>query len=79
MSENESESQSSRKAGRQFLVILLGFFVVMCSVNAFFVYKAVSTHKGVVVENPYETGLKFNDIIDEARKREHERTSNPDQ
>lgn len=39
------------------------FFLVVAAVNAVFVYKALTTHQGVIVENAYEKGLEYNDSI----------------
>ncbi len=63
------KSQPEKKDGRRVLIYLLAFFAVFASVDAFFVYKALSTNTGVVSENAYEQGLRFNDVIDEAEKR----------
>lgn len=64
------EAKQSRAEGFRFLFCILGFFIVVACVDAFFVYKAVSTYNGTVVENPYEVGLHYNEVIAEARKRE---------
>jgi len=60
------------KDGRRILLAFLSFFVVFASVDAFFVYKAISTLPGVVSENAYEIGLNYNKIIAEAKKRKLE-------
>ena len=75
----EAEALESKKTGRIVLFALIGFFVVFASVDAFFVYKALKSNSGTVVENPYEMGLKYNEII--ARSKElkaNERTSKSD-
>jgi nitrogen fixation protein FixH len=59
--------------GKRVLLAFLSFFVVFASVDAFFVYKAISTLPGVVSENAYEIGLNYNKIIAEAKKRELEK------
>ncbi|HAJ89992.1 MAG TPA: hypothetical protein DCM27_03100 [Rhodospirillaceae bacterium] len=64
--------------GKRVLLALVSFFVVFASVDAFFVYKAISTLPGVVSENAYEIGLNYNKIIAEAKKRkleQHEQNS----
>jgi nitrogen fixation protein FixH len=63
----ESEKTQSRKDGFLVLWSLLAFFAVFSSVNAFFVYKAVTTNTGVVVENAFEQGVHYNDIIAKAK------------
>ena len=60
------------KDGKRVLLAFLLFFVVFASVDAFFVYKAISTLPGVVSENAYEIGLHYNKIIAEAEKRKLE-------
>lgn len=68
----DDQSQESKKTGRLVLIWLLGFFGVCMAVNAFFIYMAVTTNWGVVSENAYQTGLHYNDLLEEARKRENE-------
>jgi nitrogen fixation protein FixH len=68
MKDAQTLQQANTKAGRRALFYLLGFFVIFASVDAFFVYKALSTHTGVVAENAYEIGLNYNDVIAEAKK-----------
>lgn len=64
--------QQSRKAGFKILTYFLLFFLVFGSVNAYFVYKALSSNTGVVAENSYEIGLNYNKILEEAKKRHHD-------
>lgn len=49
------------------LLCLLGFFAVFASVDAFFVYMAVSSHTGTIIEKSYEQGLEYNALLGEAR------------
>lgn len=58
----------SKKDGRNVLFALLAFFAVFCSVDAYFVYKAVKTHTGTVAENAYERGLAYNETLDKAER-----------
>lgn len=69
---SESQKQTA-KDGRKVLWYFLGFFAVFATVDAFFVYKALSTHSGVVAENSYEIGLHYNELLKEADKREQEK------
>ena len=71
-SQNTDEVIESKKAGKKFMLCIIGFFVTFATVDAFFVYQAISTHRGVVVENAYEVGLNYNDIIEEARNKKAE-------
>lgn len=64
-----SDADQSKRDGRLFLLVIIGFFLVVASVDAFFIYKALSTHSGVVAENAYEIGLNYNDVIAEAKKK----------
>jgi len=63
-------AEANKKSGRKALFYLLGFFIIFASVDAFFVYKALSTHTGVVTENAYEIGLNYNEVIAESKKQQ---------
>lgn len=67
----------SKKTGKNVFWGFIAFFVVFATMDAFFVYKAVATHPGVVAENAYEIGLNYNKIIEEAKKRNHDSTVAP--
>lgn len=71
----ECEKEKSQKAGRKFLLGLILFFLAVATVDGYFVYKALSTHTGVVVDKPYERGLKYNEIIAEAKRQKDERNN----
>lgn len=58
--------------GKKVFLVFLSFFAVCSVVNAFFVYMAVTTHWGTVAKNPYEQGLHYNEILEQARSRKHE-------
>jgi nitrogen fixation protein FixH len=49
--------------GRDVLVVLLSFFGVIFAVNGAFIYAAVSTHTGLVANEPYRKGLAYNERI----------------
>ena len=75
----EIETLESKKTGRLVLLALIGFFVVFASVDAFFVYKALKSNSGTVVDNPYEMGLKYNEIIARSKElKENERKNQSD-
>jgi nitrogen fixation protein FixH len=60
-----------RLEGRHVLAILLGFFTIIFAVNGYFLYSALSTHTGIVANEPYRKGLAYNTRIDaEARQAE---------
>ena len=46
------------------------FFGVIFSVDAFFIYISQKTWRGVVTENSYQKGLKYNQTIAEEKKQE---------
>ncbi|MCD8496718.1 MAG: FixH family protein [Alphaproteobacteria bacterium] len=43
------------------------FFAVVALLDGIFVYMAVSTQTGVVTDNAYEKGLKFNQVLETAK------------
>jgi nitrogen fixation protein FixH len=49
--------------GRDVLVVLLTFFGVIFAVNGALIYAAVSTHTGLVANEPYRKGLAYNERI----------------
>jgi nitrogen fixation protein FixH len=49
--------------GRHVMAILLGFFGCIFAVNGYFIFTALSTHSGVVSEEPYRKGLGYNQRI----------------
>lgn len=49
--------------GRHVLAAFLGFFGVIFAVNGVFLYSALSTHTGVVAQEPYRKGLEYNQRI----------------
>lgn len=53
--------------GRKVLAWLVGFFVVVASVNAAFIYAGLKTWPGLVSERAYEDGLAYNRTLAAAR------------
>ena len=49
--------------GRHVLVVFLGFFAAVFLVNGAMIYSAVSTHTGLVANEPYRKGLHYNERI----------------
>jgi nitrogen fixation protein FixH len=49
--------------GRMVLFTLIGFFAIVMAVNAVFVDLALSTNTGIVANEPYRKGLKYNERI----------------
>ena len=60
-------AMETRLTGKHILLILLGFFAVIGTVNAAFVYFAVSTGPGEEKGASYEVGLRYNNILAEER------------
>ncbi len=54
---------SSGLRGRDVLAALFAFFGVIFAVNGYFLYAAISTHTGVVANEPYRKGLAYNERI----------------
>lgn len=53
--------------GRMVLAILVGFFGVMLAVNFIFATYAVKTFSGLDADNPYDSGLAYNQEIAAAK------------
>lgn len=47
---------------------IIAFFSVVFAMNGFFIYKAVSGFDGLVEDNYYEKGLKYNDVIQQKKR-----------
>lgn len=60
---NQRRPHGFRVTGRMVLLSLVGFFVVVASVNAFMITQAVRTFGGVETDNAYKAGLAFNQSI----------------
>ena len=63
-----NEQAERSKKGKIVFWSLVTFFAVFSTVDAFFVYKAMTTHTGVITENAYEEGLAYNQVIEQARE-----------
>lgn len=50
--------------GRHVLFAMIGFFAIVFAVNGVFLYSALSTHTGVVSNEPYRKGLAYNERIE---------------
>ena len=60
LNETENEAEKSRRYGKKTLIYMLSAFLIVCSVNAFFIYKAITTYPGQVTDNtnniPHQNG-----------------------
>ncbi len=59
-----------RKSDRFIPMYFVMFFCFLFVVDGTMVYLAVSSHRGVVNENAYEAGLKYNQVLKEAEAQE---------
>lgn len=60
---NLSAVRGRELTGRHVLVVFVAFFGLVFGVNAYFVRVALSTHTGVVANEPYRKGLTYNERI----------------
>lgn len=58
-----TRSQVGQIDGRHVLAGFVAFFACVFAVNGYFIVRAVSTHTGVVSQEPYRKGLAYNDRI----------------
>lgn len=56
--------------GRHVLIAVIAFFAVIFAANGVFLYTAISTHTGVVSNEPYRKGLHYNDRIEADRQQQ---------
>lgn len=56
--------------GGHVLAAFLAFFGVIFAVNGVFLYTALSTHTGLVAQEPYRKGLHYNDRIAAAERQD---------
>lgn len=49
--------------GRMALALFVGFFAVVFAVNGYMMRMALKTHSGLVANEPYRKGLKYNERI----------------
>jgi len=54
--------------GRHVLIVFLAFFGAVFAVNGGMIYWALSTHTGLVANEPYRKGLHYNDRIAAAER-----------
>lgn len=53
--------------GRTVLISFILFFGLIIAVNSVFIYYALDSHPGIITENPYEKGLKFDETLNKAK------------
>lgn len=56
--------------GKHMLLSLIAFFGIILAVNVAMISMALSTHSGIVANEPYRKGLKYNERI-EAGEKQH--------
>lgn len=64
---DELPDQKSKKESRNVFLIFVIFFGVVVLVNSVFIYYALNSHTGVIVEKPYEKGLAYNETLSKAK------------
>lgn len=57
------KTQGKELTGRSVLMMFVGFFAVVFVANGIFLYTALSTRSGMVANEPYRKGLKYNERI----------------
>jgi nitrogen fixation protein FixH len=57
-------------SGRHVLRLIVGFFATVFAVNGWFLYAALSTHTGLVAQEPYRKGLAYNERIAASERQE---------
>ena len=62
-SANPSSGSQKRLTGKHVLLMLIGFFGLVMSVNAVFVYIAVTGFSGIETEDAYVKGLAYNETL----------------
>ena len=68
MSEVPSSTLRTGVTGRQVLAGLVATFALIFAVNGVFAYFAISTWPGYAQNDAYERGLRYNEVLDEARR-----------
>ena len=56
-------TESWRFTGRMALALFVGFFAIVFAVNGVMLTMALKTHSGIVANEPYRKGLKYNERI----------------
>lgn len=56
--------------GRHMLICLIAFFGIVFAVNGYMMDMALSTHTGVVSDEPFRKGLKYNEQIEFAERQQ---------
>ncbi len=60
----KSSSTGATLTGRHVLIGFISFFAVVFAANGVILYEALATRTGIVAEEPYIKGLKYNQRID---------------
>ncbi len=65
-----ARTRQSGLQGRHVLVAMLGFFGAVFAVNGVLLYQALSTHSGLVANEPYRKGLHYNVRIEASERQQ---------
>jgi nitrogen fixation protein FixH len=60
---SSTDTVSRPLTGRTVLLSMIGFFAVILAVNGIYIAFALSTDAGIVANEPYRKGLKYNERI----------------
>jgi len=58
-----TRASEKQLTGRHVLAMLVAFFGLVFAANAYMIRMALATHSGVVANEPYKVGLKYNDRL----------------
>ncbi len=63
-------AHKNKNSGWPILGMFVLFFATFCCVDAYFVYKALSTNTGIVEKDYYKRGLEYDRILQQAKNQE---------
>lgn len=66
MSKHQQIQQQKPLSGRFVFACFFVFFALVVVVNTIFITNALKSHSGVVTKNPYEAGLRYNEVLERA-------------
>ena len=60
--------RSEELTGRRVLAMLVGFFLLIFTVNGMFIYFSLSSHPGTTARDAYREGLEYNRLLEQAER-----------
>jgi nitrogen fixation protein FixH len=64
LNQQSDRAAAPKLTGRHVLAMIIGAFLVVIVVNAVFVTYALKTWSGLSVEQPYDRGIKYNQVLE---------------